>query len=638
MTVIRGRVVNTRRRDDGTFAVTLVGALSERSFLWFLSSRPVRLGSLVEFSDPELRKFEASAGSGRCSVTILEGGSMRCLPDRYQRRFVAPQWLQAVARASWLPLYPHQIEGAAWAAERLAMRRGVGLLDEQGLGKTLQVGCALLVSRALPAIVVCPSSLKQTWKRELSHLRVALDVHVVDGTRGPLPAAHVLVVNYDLLRVREGQLGSIGARAIVFDEGHILKEPEPGSGHRAAVATRLAKHIGCAVVTTGTPLPNRPEELWRILHVIDPSEWPSFLSFKGRYCLESGGAEPPEALGRRVVSERGCVSNLDELHAKMAPCILRRLKRQVLPQLPPKTRLVVLAELSAQDMQSYKAAERDVVAWLRKVGGVSRADSAARGQAIVKLQMLRRIAALGKLREAAPRYLKAWFATKRARRLVIFAYHRRVIYGTRAICLRLGLQVCCITGASSYEQRQGAIDRFNAGQADVFIAPILVGGLGLNLQRGAADVLFIERLWVPSLMNQAEDRIHRLGQCSPVTITYLDAANTVDEYVSAVLTEKLRIINQVVDDVQAIEELDRQGLDEVVVALSADAEKAGRGLQARSEAEGGTCVPEPAAAQRHRAGSDGAGCSGDRRAAGAAEQDEPGCAHGSAHEASARSA
>jgi SWI/SNF-related matrix-associated actin-dependent regulator of chromatin subfamily A-like protein 1 len=275
-------------------------------------------------------------------------------------------------------------------------------------------------------------------------------------------------------------------------------------------------------------------------------------------------------LGRQIVTQHGRIHHLDELQAQMAPCTLRRLKSDVLPDLPPKKRRTVIVELQERDMQQYRAAAKDVVAWLRQIGVGDRADSAARGQAIVKIQMLRRIAALGKLREAIPKYLRAWFQRKSAGRLVIFGYHRRVLRGVRMICERAGLRTTGIVGKDSDDRRQRSIDLFNSGQADVFVAPIRAAGVGLNLQGGSSDALFVEKVWVPTLMCQAEDRIHRLGQRHEVTITYLDAAGTVDEHISSVLDGKLSLITQIIDDTDAVERLERQTFDEVVAVLASE--------------------------------------------------------------------
>lgn len=569
MGAIRGRVVNVRPRGDGTYAVTLVGGVKARSYLWLLADEAPRLGSLLEFEGAELRRFEGTNGK-QATITMVEGGKMRLLPDPYHRRFVPPQWLTACSRASWRPLYPHQVEAAGWLAERLAHGNGALLADDPGLGKTSAVLAALVVARALPAIVVCPASLKLNWKREISHLRAELVVHVVDGLRGALPPAHMLIANYDLLRAREGQFRRLGARCIVFDEGHVLKEPTPESTHRAAVATRLAKAVGRCIVMTGTPMPNKPRELWRILHLVSPLEWPSFTDFKRRYCTEP---EKDDILvGRQLVTDHGRVHNLDELQARMAPCMLRRLKANVLTALPPKKRRSVLVQLDARDMANYEAAAKDVVGWLRKLGSAERANAAKRGQAVVKLTMLRRIAAMGKLRKAVPRYLEGWFDRKDSPRLVIFGYHQAVLRGVRHICARMGLRMATIAGKDPGDRRQRAIDNFNMGRADVFIAPIKAAGVGLNLQ-SASDVLFLERLWVPSMMCQAEDRVHRLGQTKEVTITYLDAAATVDEHIATVLAQKQKLIDAVVDDKNAPiqEAMNRETIDAVIASFAAAA-------------------------------------------------------------------
>jgi SNF2 family DNA or RNA helicase len=566
MASVRGRVVNVRPRGDGSYAITLVGNSTARSFLWLLSERAPRLGSLLEFHDAELRRYHGTNGSN-ATITMVEGGRMQQLPDKWQRRFVAPPWLRAASRATWRQLYPHQLEGAGWLAERLASGRGAALCDDPGLGKTLTVLTALLVARALPVIIVCPSSLKLNWKREVSYLRVDLAVHVLQGLQGPIDPAHIIITNYDLLRDREHQLARLGAKCIVFDEGHLLKEPSPEKKHRAAVATRLARHIGRAVIATGTPLPNRPHELWRMLHLVDPTEWPAFADFKKRYCLEPG--KDDLLAGRQLVTEHGRVYNLDELQARMAPCMLRRLKAHVLDHLPPKRRRTVTVELEPEDRAQYDAAEKDVVAWLRELGSSARANNAARGQAIVKLQMLRRIAAMGKLRKGVPRFLEAWFETHRGRRLIVFGYHQDVMRGTRHICERMGLRVATIGGQDPDHRRQRAVDRFNGGYADVFLGPIRAAGVGLNLQ-SAAHMLFLERLWVPAAMCQAEDRCHRIGQTEEVEIIYLDAVRTVDERIAEVLAVKQKLIDEIVDDGERPDAivLEKQTLDGVLGSYS----------------------------------------------------------------------
>lgn len=557
-----GRVVSVQPRRDGSYGVMMALGDGDRSYGWMMSRTALRLGALVDLSQVK-RKRARKQGA---DVSVFEGGKPEIIPEPWARRFVPRPWLECVARTSQIRLYPHQIEGAGWLAQRLAEGKGAILADDQGLGKTMQVCAAIMAARALPAIVCCPASLKRNWVREIEQLRVPLATEVLDGYEGRIPACHVVITNYDLLKQRERQLRELGARAIVFDEGHILKEPAPHDKHRAAVATRLARGIGRAIVMTGTPLPNKVDELWRLLHLVDPVEWDDLDDFRQRYCLD----QPSElTAGRTVITDHGRVHNLDELRARMAPVMLRRLKAHVLKDLPPKKRRTVLVSLSEGDQRVYDAIERDVVAWLRGLGRKGQAERASSSQVFAKIRFLRRVAALGKIRGAVPQYLHHWFSEQDARRgLVIFGYHKDVLHKTKLICDHMGITYASITGQDQDERRQAAVDAFNAHEVDAFIAPILAAGVGLNLQHGSSDVLFLERLWAPYAMSQAEDRVHRLGQSRQVTITYLDAKDTIDEHIARVLANKQRIIDAVVDDKSRSDAaLERQTFDELLKAM-----------------------------------------------------------------------
>jgi len=559
---VKARVVSVRPRGDDTFGVTLGPG---PDIYWLRTARPPKLGELLLVEGAETERYRLPSGG---QVTMLQGGDLSVEPDLYARRVVAPQWVERAHRVMRRPLFPFQAEGAGWLAARMASGRGAILADDPGLGKTAQVLAALIVTALTPAIVVCPSNVKRNWARETMHLRPRLKIEVIQGGRGPISSAHLVICNYDILRPREEQLGRLGARCIIFDEAHNLKEPQAGVNHRAAVGTRLAKRIGRPLLLTGTPLLNRPQELWRLLHMIDPRGWPSYPDFKRRYCTSP---KQDEKQLRNIVTKHGNAKRLDELQALVMPYMLRRLSKDVLrQQLPPKTRGRVLCELEPFDRQHYDAVTKDVVAWLRKVATNQRAANAARGIQLAKLNMLRRIAAVGKLRKAVREYLEAWF-TRQNRPLVIFAYHLQVLNGVHRICTRMGLKIATIRGSDNDRKRQRAVDLFQNGWADVFIAPIKSAGVGLNLQRGS-DVLFLERLWTPSLMVQAECRCHRIGQRRAVTVTYLDAVGTVDGHIAAVLEGKQILIDQVVDDRkrQTAQEETTETIDEVVARMVDD--------------------------------------------------------------------
>jgi SNF2 family DNA or RNA helicase len=546
---VTGLVVSARPRPDGSFAVTL-GPGPET--YWYVAPDPPRLGSKVQVSAEDFTRRRV--GEGPLSVTVLRSAKQTVIPAvGYTPRVVAKKWLDMVQGAMYRPLLRYQVEGAGWAASRIAAGKGCIVGDEPGLGKTCQAIAAVVATECLPTIVVCPKSLKLNWGKEFGWANRELSIEYVHGRKGPIAPADVVVLSYELLRYREADLARLGSRSIIFDEGHVLKEPRPPALHRAACATRLAAWIGAALVLTGTPVQNRPAEFWRLLHIVDPAEWPAYDDFRERYCVAPASDEEGSRPGHRIVTSYGRAEHLDELRARFEPMMLRRLKSEVLVDLPPKSRRSRLVELDPFDMQRYRAAESDVVAWLRTQGSGAGANRATRALALVKFRHLREIAAIGKLRTALPEYLTEWFDRTEVEPLVIFAYHRSVLYGTAEhggvvdLCRAMGLRAVGIGGRDSDAYRQAAVDAFDRGEAEVFIAPIASAGVGLNLQR-ASNTLFLERVWVPAQMTQAEDRVHRIGQTKKVVATYLDAAGTIDEHLAHVADQKQELIVRVVDD------------------------------------------------------------------------------------------
>jgi SNF2 family DNA or RNA helicase len=541
---VTGRVLTVRPDEMGTSFSVTVGPPPD--LFWFRCDRkPPKLGQKVRVTAEMGERRNIGTATLPGTITALHRAKHEVVEDVYATRVVPPAWLQRVQQVMARPLYRYQADGAGWMCSRLGAGAGAILGDDPGLGKSAQAVAALVATRSFPAVVCCPSPLKEHWAREFGFSNDPPQIQIIHGKEGQLYQADVYILNYELLRFREGQLEALRPRVYVFDEAQNLKAPQARGKHRAAVATRLVRKTRGALLLTGTPVMNRPAEFWRLLHLSDPKKWPSFANYKARYLEGRKGKE----VGRNVRTSAGKVERLDDLHASIAPYMLRRLKHQVLADLPPKSRRSALVRIGDAEMVHYRRAERDVVAWLKGIGQLQRAASAARAQSIVQLTMLRRLAAIGKLRSAVPNYLRAWFNRNASEPLVVFGYHRDVILGLWQICRQLGLRVSGIGGKEAPSKRQQQVDAFMGGMADVFIAPIKTAGVGLNLQR-ASEALFVERIWTPSGMIQAEDRLWRLGQTRPVVITYLDAAGTVDEHVAEVLAAKQRLINAIVDDRQ----------------------------------------------------------------------------------------
>lgn len=536
-----GRVLSVKPRDDGAFSVTLG---PPPTMYWYITPVAPALGSevVVTASASVVKPLQVGAQQG--TMTVLAGAKQQVQPSKYATRMVAPAWTARAEDCMVRPLLPYQVTGAAWLAQRLAANQGSILADDPGLGKSAQTIAALTITGSFPAVVVCPSSVKVNWAREFQYSLAKPRVAIIAGRSGALKPADVYVLNYSLIKSRELQLQELKPKAVVFDEAHELKEPRATHSHRASVATRLAAWSRRVVLLTGSPIMNNPSEMWRLLHMADPDDWRFFEDFEMRYLKASPTDEKDH--GTRIVTSRGRAEHLDELQARIQPLMLRRRKAEVQSDLPAKSRRSVLVDLDLNDRKMYQAAERDVIAWLQRLGHDEKAKRAARTIGLAKLTHLRRIAAIGKMRHAVPEYLAAWFAQPDQPPLVIFAYHRVVLDALFPMCAQLGIHAVGIGGDEDVATRQRAVDAFQSGQSPVFICPIKAGGVGINLHR-ASDSLVLERDWSPARMVQAEDRIHRLGQSKPVTITYLDAADTVDEHVAEVLAAKQTLIDHVVD-------------------------------------------------------------------------------------------
>lgn len=552
--MIQGRVTKVRRREDGNYAVTI--GTNGRTVVWMLSAEPLRLGERVQLTPTHVSEMRVATQNTPGKVLVVSGGEIKVLAEPFARRMVAPRWYEAVGQAMRRPLFAYQLEGAAWLASRLAPGEGAILADEPGLGKSAQAVAAVTAIGAFPCLLVCPATLKQGWETELGYSIRDLVVRQVEHEQGDLPPAHVLVLNYDLLRARESQLLSYRFRCMIMDEAHALKEPVPTKNHRAAVATRLATSIRRVALLTGTPMLNVPEELWRLLHIVDPKEWPSFAEFRQHYCLAPPGEDATtEEQPKDPDAPR--IYNVEDLRVRLDVAMLRRTKSELLKQLPPKRRVSVVVDLEPADQAEYLLAEKSVVDWLVGLGASSLAESASRAEALVRLTMLRHIAARGKLRKAVPTFLAQWIRLRQNEPLLVFAFHVDVIAGIARICRRLGVPTSCLHGQQTADKRSAQVLAFQTGRTQVLLAPLRCGGLGLNLQR-ASNVLILERLWTPSLMEQAEDRCHRLGQTREVVAHYLDARHTVDEHVAAVSSRKQELIDRIVDDVEESAENEEQ--------------------------------------------------------------------------------
>ncbi len=412
-----------------------------------------------------------------------------------------------------------------WAGVRYALRaRRAFLADEQGLGKTVEALAALEADDAFPAVVVCPASLKLNWEREAGRWLPHRSVAVIQGRVAVPPTAEITILNYEVVAAHREALGRLRPRALVVDESHLCKNPQ---AKRTQAVRRLAETVapeGLRLALTGTPVLNHAEELISQLRVI------------GR--LEDFGS------GARFARQfRGRLSE-ERLHWHLRRrCFVRRLKSEVLPQLPAKRQVVVPVALDNE--REYRLAENDVVAWLREQPLDlrelnARIAATLRAERLAQLGTLQRLAARGKLHSALA-WIHDFLASGEP--LVVFARHVEV---QEAVMERFP-DALHLLGRDDVVARDDSVRRFQDPEGpQLIVCATRVAAQGITLTR-ASNVAFLELEWTPAMHDQAEDRCHRIGQRDAVTAWYLLAADTIDETMADLIARKRGLIAAVTD-------------------------------------------------------------------------------------------
>ena len=426
-----------------------------------------------------------------------------------------------------------------WAGVRYLLdARCAFLADEQGLGKTVEALAALEADGAFPAVVVCPASMKLGWQREAQKWLPHRSTTVIEGRS---PVAHgedIVILNYEIVAAHREALARTKPRGLVVDESHYCKNPR---AKRTQVVRRLASAVapgGLKLALTGTPVLNHADELIAQLRVL------------GRLEDFGSGATFSQQFRGQLSEER--------LHWHLRRrCFVRRLKSEVLPQLPAKRQVVVPVALTNES--EYRLAEHDVIEWLRSqpldLSELNaRIAATLRAERLAQLGTLQRLAARGKL-AAALAWIEDFLASGEP--LVVFARHIEVQH---AVLARFP-GALHLLGTDAIGEREEAIGSFqDPGGPQLIVGATRVAAQGITLTR-ASNVVFLELEWTPAMHDQAEDRCHRIGQRDAVTAWYLLAAGTIDETMARLIASKRAHVAAVTDG----RTLDREGLVQAVI-------------------------------------------------------------------------
>lgn len=455
--------------------------------------------------------------------------------------------------------YDYQLEGVQYALDHKRCIFG----DQPGLGKTLQAICTVVKAHreadvygdTFPTLVVCPAALKINWQREFEKFAgvsavILDDLNKTNWERyhemllpSGEPLCSVFITNYESLKKYfvtsvENKKRSPKIKfderiklfkSVIIDESHKCKSAKT---QQSKYVEGICKDKQWVFALTGTPVVNNNTDLIQQLKILNRlNDFGGYNHFFERYCN-----------GPKMSS------NIRELNYRLKLCcFFRREKSKVLTQLPDKTRQYINCDIT--NRKEYLAAERDVIQYLRDYRNASddKLRRAARGAVMVKMGILKQIAAKGKI-DSVSDFVHD--IIDGGEKLILFAYLKEVVMALKEEFP----DAVTVTGEDNMRQKQQAVDRFQQDpECRLIILNYKSGGTGLTLT-ASSRVVFIEFPWTYSDCEQAEDRAHRNGQKNAVNCYYFIGKNTVDEYMYKVIQTKKEIADGVTGTETQIEE------------------------------------------------------------------------------------
>lgn len=435
----------------------------------------------------------------------------------------------------------YQLEAISFA-ERANFRCIIA--DEQGLGKTIESVSLLRLhpKKLLPCVIVVPTTVKLQWMWEL--LRICnvdpknpqfLTQVIQSGKERALPGFQIYIVTYDMLKKDDLFEYVPNVKTLIIDECQRIKNH---LSDRAKAVQRLAKTCSYIIPMSGTPIKNNAGEYFTVLNLVAPTRFPTYQKYLDTYCDSYSNG-----WGTKV----GGLKDADRFHEDTKDIIIRRTKSEVLKDLPSIDRKFHHVELDKRLNKAYAAALDELEELLYS----DDANSFSAGSAkIAIMSKLRHITGISKTEECIEFVTEFLLSTDR--KIVIFVHHQDVagILENKLIqwCSDGGYEKPLnLTSSLNGDERARLVDKFKNTNSRIMIASTLAAGEGLNLQF-CSDAVILERQWNPANESQAEARFHRFGQMNNVSITYMIASGTIDEFFTELVEIKRSIVAFTLDN------------------------------------------------------------------------------------------
>ncbi|WP_028581123.1 SNF2-related protein [Desulfogranum japonicum] len=452
-------------------------------------------------------------------------------------------------------LRDYQNEGFVWMSRLAHLGIGACLADDMGLGKTLQATTVILsLADQGPTLVIAPTSVCMNWETEINRFAPTFNIHFFSGqnreeTIKDLGKFDLLITSYTLLQQEIELLKQVSWQSVVLDEAQAIKN---AATKRSRAAMQLKAKF--KLITTGTPIENHLGELWNLFSFINPGLLGTYKQFNSRFGI------PIEKY-----HDRDARKSLKKL---IRPFMLRRIKSQVLDELPPRTEITLRVEMQPEELQFYEALRQQAI---ENIEG-SAEKSGRHLRILAEIMRLRRACCNPKLineNVKIPSTKLQVFAEvveellESRHKALVFSQFTGHLALIRAFLDEKKIAYKYLDGTTPAKERQRQVESFQAGDGDLFLISLKAGGLGLNLT--AADyVIHMDPWWNPAVEDQAADRAHRIGQKRPVTVYRLVTAGTIEEKIVRLHQEKRDLANSLLEGTDVSARISAEELLELI--------------------------------------------------------------------------
>jgi len=497
------------------------------------------LTSIVKLECPVCHKLAIESSRlkiGKTSIVKLQCGHL----TNFEMLVKEESAYDSIEFADGAKPRPYQIE-----AIKFAENSGIKCIiaDEQGLGKTIEALCLLKLhpEKTLPCVYVCPTTVKLQVMREIHRIcgpansPEFLTQVIQSGKEKAMPGFKIYIVTFDMLKKDDLFEYVPEIKTIIIDECQRIKNH---LSDRAKACQRIASKCEHVIPMSGTPIKNHAGEYFTVLNMVAPTRFPHYQTFIDRYCddyVTEGG-----------FSKIAGLKDADRFHEMTKDIIIRRTKAEVLPDLPSLDRKFFHVELDIKLNKAYAKA-------LKELDELVYAEEESFETAACMLAIMgrmRHITGISKVPDCVEFATEFLLSTNR--KLTIFTHHNDV-----ADILKRKLneylkeggfeEVLHLHSGLDGNGRAALIKKFEIGNNRIMIASTLAAGEGLNIQF-CSDAIMLERQWNPANEEQAEARFHRFGQLNNVSITYMIASGTIDEYFAELVERKRSIVAQTMDN------------------------------------------------------------------------------------------